>query len=395
MTCMADSVLDYDTYRRQSYAPALDGLRAVCVLIVISVHMYDANTMWTWLAGSRGVTIFFILSGYLITLLGLREESTSGRVALAAFYVRRSCRIFPLYFFTLGIYCVLILVLNLAPLLQEAMWRALPYYVLYLQEVPFYAWVVIGRRDVPFFHSWSLGVEEKFYLLWPWLAFVLWREASGKRIRGTFGFLMMLALAQLVLGLLPGGKALGRWLFSFASILAGCLLAMLLHDRGWFARLQRLVPWTAVIGIAFLFCHFATPWVGEPTLVHGLNVLYLLSATGLLACIVLGRGLLQSFLSHTPLVFVGKLSYGIYLIHVLCLVVVYRYIPASNGQVGLGLLAFGLTCALTTLAAWILALILERPAIEWGRQWSRRLLAGQQPSPQPAFIRPALPTVQA
>src|SRR4051812_1063795 len=98
----------YAAYRARRYFPELDGLRALCVLLVITVHMYDSQTLWAWLAGTRGVTVFFVLSGFLITTLGLREEAERGSVALGAFYVRRCCRLLPLYFVTLAAYGVLI-----------------------------------------------------------------------------------------------------------------------------------------------------------------------------------------------------------------------------------------------------------------------------------------------
>ena len=80
-------------YLSQSYFPQLDGLRAISVLLVISVHLYAAQ-YWSWLAGGYGVVVFFVLSGYLITTLALREEARSGRVSLVAFYLRRCCDCF-------------------------------------------------------------------------------------------------------------------------------------------------------------------------------------------------------------------------------------------------------------------------------------------------------------
>src|SRR6516225_1632317 len=95
----------YVDYQRRKYLPELDGLRAISVLLVVSVHLHDFETVWKWLAGWQGVTVFFVLSGYLITTLSLREEEQRGSLSLAAFYVRRSLRIFPLYYFVLAVYC--------------------------------------------------------------------------------------------------------------------------------------------------------------------------------------------------------------------------------------------------------------------------------------------------
>src|ERR687894_2959545 len=96
--------LTHPDYLARAYAPELDGLRAVAVLLVIAVHVsWEAFSI---LSGYLGVTVFFVLSGYLITTLGLREEATRGRLHLGAFYVRRTFRIFPLYYLTLAGYAV-------------------------------------------------------------------------------------------------------------------------------------------------------------------------------------------------------------------------------------------------------------------------------------------------
>ena len=87
---------DGDSYLGRSYIPELDGLRAISVLLVISAHMKD-RWAWNWLDGAQGVAVFFVLSGYLITMLALREEAREGFVSLKAFYIRRICRILPLY----------------------------------------------------------------------------------------------------------------------------------------------------------------------------------------------------------------------------------------------------------------------------------------------------------
>src|SRR5262245_15219367 len=220
-------------YLRKGYFPELDGLRALCVLLVVSVHMYDGLTwLWEALAGARGVTVFFVLSGYLITTLALREEARRGRVCLSAFFVRRGCRIFPLYYLTLSAYCVLIFALGFAPQLRPNLLLALPYYLLYLQEVAFYRWVILGQQDVPFFQSWSLGIEEKFYLAWPLLAFWLGRGAPARRRAWAVGLTCLLAAAPQLLTLAgPERERPARCVASYFSILAGCAVALLLHER--------------------------------------------------------------------------------------------------------------------------------------------------------------------
>ena len=160
--------------------PELDGLRAISVLLVVSVHLHDFETVWKWLAGWQGVTVFFVLSGYLITTLSLREERAARGAAFVAgraFYARRSLRIFPLYYLTLAAYCGLIFGLGLNPEKRFLLSGAMPYYLLYFQEVPFFYGLtgesgIVQHANIPFYQSWSLGIEEKFYLVWPVLAFV-------------------------------------------------------------------------------------------------------------------------------------------------------------------------------------------------------------------------------
>lgn len=377
----------HEAYLNRKYFPELDGLRAISVLLVITVHLYDANERWLWLAGYRGVTIFFVLSGYLITSLALREEAHHGRLSLTAFYVRRCFRIFPLYYFTLAVYCLLILGLGVSAHLRRPLEDALPYYLLYFQEVPFCLWQVLTTRDLVFVQSWTLGAEEKFYLLWPLLAFVLWRGDERRRRVGTailaFGFAMIPA------GLTPFGpvpRVFGRMLFCYYSLLMGCLLAFLLHDRIWFLRLRRLGSGAAMAAslLLLLTSHFATPWVSNPSLADGLNVLYSLAVGLFLACLLVGEGPLQRLLRWWPLTAIGRLSYGIYLLHMLALGAVYRLLPSPQWGIAGSILVLFLTSLFSIALAWLMHRTLESFGINLGRRWSQRILdrAARQRQPQ-------------
>jgi peptidoglycan/LPS O-acetylase OafA/YrhL len=384
-------------YLKRRYFAELDGLRAISVLLVISWHLYDARERWAWLAGYRGVTIFFVLSGYLITTLALREESARGRLSLAAFYVRRCFRIFPLYYITLGLYCLLIFGLNLSPHLAEPLRDALPYYLLYLQEGPFCLWQILTSRDLVFVHSWTLGVEEKFYLFWPLIAFVLWRADAFRRVRNTAVATLLLALIPALLTLFgPLPQVIGRMLFCYCSLLAGCLLAFLLHDPAWFARLQRFAgtKWAAAILLLFLAAHFTTPWVSGVWL-DAMNAAYTCAATGMLACFLLGDGSLKRLLSWRPLAIIGRLSYGIYLIHMVCMAIAYRLLPTMSWGWPGSVLALVATSILSIAAAGLLHVTVESFGIELGRRWSRGLIERAQVQPpaleesRPAPVSPS------
>jgi peptidoglycan/LPS O-acetylase OafA/YrhL len=366
---MSRAPLSHAAYLDRTYIPELDGLRALSVLLVVSVHMYDAGRVWHWLCGGLGVTVFFLLSGYLISSLALREEDRRGAVSLSAFYVRRGLRIFPLYYCVLGLYALLLLGLGLSPHLVPAFCDALPAYLLYFQEVPFYRHMIAAGQDLPFFQSWSLGIEEKFYLVWPLLAFVLWRGHPGRRRTAAALLTAAFTLGPAVLAwAVPEWHLLGRCLSSYAPILAGCLLALLLHDRRWFERLRGLGRRTPLTGAAFAAAHFARPWLPDCPVPFGWDALYWLAGAAFLTSVLLGDGPVQRLLRGRVPVFVGKLSYGIYLIHIFGIAAAHRLAPAG------GVPAYVLACVLATAAAWVLSVMVERPCIELGRRWSRRLL---------------------
>jgi peptidoglycan/LPS O-acetylase OafA/YrhL len=382
----------HDAYLNRKYFPELDGLRAISVLLVITVHLYDANERWLWLAGYRGVTIFFVLSGYLITSLALREEAHYGRLSLSAFYVRRCFRIFPLYYFTLAVYCLLILGLGVSAHLRRPLEDALPYYLLYFQEVPFCLWQVLTTRDLVFVQSWTLGAEEKFYLLWPLLAFVLWRGDERRRRLGTAA--LALGLAMIPALLTPFGpvpRVVGRMLFCYCSLLTGCLLAFLLHDRSWFHRLRRLGGRAATAASLLLLfaAHFATPWVSNPSLSDALNVLYTLAVGLFLACLLVGEGPLPRLLRWRPLTAIGRLSYGIYLLHMLAMGAVYRLLPAPPLSLAGSVLVLFLTSLFSVALAWLMHRTLESFGIRLGRRWSQRILDRAIPRRQPRIVVPS------
>src|SRR3954447_11831076 len=111
VTPLSDAQAEFHLYRARKYVPELDGVRALSVIGVIGSHM-AVNSGWHWLSGGLGVYVFFVLSGYLITTLALREERAIGHLSYRAFYVRRTLRIFPLYYVAVLVYCGLLFATN-------------------------------------------------------------------------------------------------------------------------------------------------------------------------------------------------------------------------------------------------------------------------------------------
>ena len=225
--------MTHEDYSSRIYLPELDGLRAISILIVITVHAKDR--VWGWLAGQLGVTIFFVLSGYLITRLALREESSRGALNLSAFFVRRVFRLLPIYYLVLSVYCILIFGLGWAPEKRATLAQAIPYYIGYFQEYPNIMNVGESRRNLPYAQTWSLGIEEKFYLVWPFIGFVAWRGRHLIRPIGTAILYLLMVLAPLILG-----HPTGDFFFPYSHILVGCFLALLLDVPAWFNQLRWL-----------------------------------------------------------------------------------------------------------------------------------------------------------
>ena len=167
-------IVSYEDWRAAGFFPALDGLRAVAALMVV-FHHARTHWLWGWLEGWNGVTLFFVLSGFLITTLALREEETLGALRWRAFVVRRVFRIVPIYVVSLALYVLAMVAVGVGASHRGSFVHAMPWYVSPFPEVPFFT-----HTHIVFSLAWSLGIEEKFYLLWPLAGL---RAAAGARTR--------------------------------------------------------------------------------------------------------------------------------------------------------------------------------------------------------------------
>ncbi|HWA16199.1 MAG TPA: acyltransferase [Gemmatimonadales bacterium] len=338
-------------YLARTYFPALDGLRALSIALVVLWHATEEQ-YYGWLHGFHGVTIFFVLSGFLITTLLLREEDRHGAVSFRGFYLRRVFRILPLYYLVLAVYCVLILLARLQPDRLEAFQRALPFYTFYLSEFPHYL-----RFRAPFDLSWSLGIEEKFYLVWPALAFGL-LTVIRSRLRVAAGLLLLTVL-------LPSSWGATVFLRPYGLILLGCVVALVMHAPDGFNALRGLGRFQLPLLFGLLL---SCVLVDEPK--RWEIVVALMSALLLISTLVAPEGMIARFFSTAPLVKVGTISYGIYLIHQLCLNAVERVIPGTSLLGGTLLAIVG--GAVSVGGALLLSRFVEQPLIRIGRRLAAR-----------------------
>lgn len=293
----------------------IDGLRFFAFFAVFMIHS-DVEHFW-W--GSYGVSLFFVISGFLITRILIASEDRPRGQALKAFYVRRALRIFPAYYLVLGLAAATVGI------------AYLPAYVLYVMNwgIFFYTWIQPALVDRPWdpvrmygVHFWSLAVEEQFYLVFPllfsflrprrirlrWLL-VLWAASIA------FRFLFAALLPKSAYGLIP--LVCGEYL------VAGAVGAVVFADTSATAERIRAAArqWMFPVGLALVVALFALYGPETPSIDHVMRPPHMqtLLALGFLAMVL---GLWQTdnrwvlgFFNFAPFRFLGKISYGLYLIH--------------------------------------------------------------------------------
>jgi peptidoglycan/LPS O-acetylase OafA/YrhL len=297
------------------YMPQLDALRAFAAGLVVVYH-FSRPVRHTANLGAIGVRVFFVLSGFLITGILLhsrtlleQEKSTAG-TALRRFYIRRLLRIFPLYYFALGI----ALIWQVSGAREGFGWHAL-----YLSNVYFIGenFVHPGRWGGAVGHLWSLAVEEQFYLVWPWVILFTPRRLLPVVVLGVVGFA---PLFRLVATAATGNDAMSILPFGCLDTLGlGAYLA-LTFDPGfkshrWVRSVHPSVVWIGLPLLAvYLLTKNAAGWELARITVFDLAVG--LPAVWLIARAAVGfPGLPGRILEAAPLRYLGTISYGIYVYH--------------------------------------------------------------------------------
>ncbi len=292
--------------------PSLDGLRALAILLVIVAHCWEKSVKnpavgaYLYQIGAAGVYLFFIISGFLITFLLIREKTTSGTVNLHLFYFRRTLRIFPPF------YAYLAVVLILWAFGFPEKWRSLLAAATYTSN---YYLPPIGALLAS---TWTLSLEEQFYLFWPLCMKKLTLDKA--RILAVGLILLMPFSRALTVHFFPAvhaaGKASAMLQTRLDTLMFGCLLALVLRNEKWAESLiKALRPWTLVIALPMGFVvlpalngHFGTAY----------HFLYL-SLSGVafswtvLYMVLKPKTLVGRFLNLSPIKYVGVLSYSLYL----------------------------------------------------------------------------------
>ena len=360
---MAPSAKPYHRF----YVPALDGLRLVAFLMIFWTHtmqgpFVDASPPIPLygafrLAGAYGVPVFFVLSAFLITRLLRMEMARDGKIDIRAFYVRRTLRIWPLYFLIVGI--------------------AIAHWALVVHHVPGGAVVSLATFTANWYRGflgpidsfaavlWSVSVEEQFYLVWPFLV----ARLSVPALRGLSVGMIVAALVFRVAVVVAEGRGIfpvksaydGMWHASTSHLdalglgtllalgaerlprlagwrwygaFAGCFAAMVLEAQ-WFPLAFRSTPFTLAIPVGYTVVPFA--------------------AAGMVALALVSQG---SVLERPWAVHLGRLTYGLYVFHLLVIYVVDS--NALRHRIGGGLARFLVVFGASYALAWLSYRFYER-----------------------------------
>ena len=318
----------YKNSTHGAYRTDIDGLRAIAILSVLGYHIFP---LWVK-GGNVGVDIFFVISGYLISSIVLKQVQ-SGTFSVSAFYIRRIRRILPalllmLCFTTAGAFFTLFPndMIDFSKSLVSALFSMSNYY--------FYCWAKIGyfappAEMKPLLHTWSLGVEEQFYFIFP-LIFLVFSRGCLKKMHWGF-FFLLLTTAAFISSLVMSGFIDRNVLFYLTvwriwEIALGVFISTEMIPR---IKIRAVGEAVTCIG-AFLIAVSVGQVISLP-----LNMMILFACVGTALIIFSGisiETIISRSLSLKPIVFIGLISYSLYLWHWPVLVLYKLYFVQSKGS---------------------------------------------------------------
>jgi peptidoglycan/LPS O-acetylase OafA/YrhL len=360
---------------RAFYRPELDVLRFFAFVGVFAVHVFNYPIdylqarhipsavghvlMGIVRGGSYGVDLFFALSAYLITELLLREKEEAGGLHVRSFYLRRALRIWPLYYFV-------IVLAAAVPFFDPLQQFTANYVVLFLIFMGNWGFVWYGWPISPADPLWSVSIEEQFYLVWP----LLIARLSRRGIVYTCAALIAIANAVRLWAAATGQGKEHLWSNTLAhldTIALGILLALWLRGKALPLRLRTRV---AMIGVG-LACFISRGYCimlpdGDRMSVAGTLVGY---PAVMLGCAAILLAFIGLPLKSKVLRYLGKISYGLYVSHMFCMLVVDQLLPVDPGiprVIVRALLIFSLTLVFSAASYRLL----ESPFLSFKRRFT-------------------------
>jgi peptidoglycan/LPS O-acetylase OafA/YrhL len=341
------------------YRPEVDGLRALAVIPVVLFHL---GVSWIH-GGFVGVDVFFVISGYLISLIILREQQ-QGVFTLKGFWIRRARRILPAL-------SSMILASMIAGffILFRSDWKGLG-----SQGLSVFAlvanvkmWKLTSNywapaaHDTPLLHTWSLSVEEQFYLFYPILLVTILKYAR----KYAFHIILAGTILSYILGVMATSRMPGAAFYLLPTraweLAAGCLLAMLAHGKpGGFSHM-RFAPLYAAVGGMTIIASYLT--ISEERGFPGYQALFPVVGSILIIAFASRNHLAGRVLASSPVCYVGKISYSLYLWH--WPVIVYAHILETQSAISIPIYAVILITLILSVASYHL---IERPT-RFSKKW--------------------------
>lgn len=353
----------YDAFLRTPTFGSLDGLRCLSILAVLWHHAGTRDNSWRALdLGFLGVDLFFVISGFLIVTLLLRERSATSDISLRKFYIRRTLRIFPLYYGVILSLAVVYATVDRHSLFGKQFLRDLPYYFTYTAN-----FVPVGFGIV-----WSLAAEEQFYLLWPSIE----KHLAKYAVPVLIALIILNQIVNFKVGKIAISRMVGstEWTdlsisqVTFTPILLGVGAAHLLQSKQGYRVLGYLAAnrWASTVYLLTLVALLTM----APADISGLPRLAIqICMTALLvSCVYREYHMLRPLLRFSPVQRIGKISYGMYLLHIhLIFLAAHLLQPNTNGG---SILLYALSLMLTVIAAELSFRFFESPLLRLKRNYS-------------------------
>ena len=345
--------------KQLNYMPKLDALRAIAALLVLFAHYFEELKGPNFVFGGNGVQIFFVISGFLITsiLLSQKNKAEQPKIKLIRnFIIKRALRLFPVYYILLGILVFMSVAGGLWICSKGGLW----YYFTYTQN---YLFFLKGWQTPLFNHTWSLAVEEQFYLFWPFLVIFIPKKAELPVLSGIFltGILSKIYFIDFYHAT---GTVKGITFLHFDTLGAGALLAYLVVYKKeiilkFIGRIAAVLFFITLLSALFLTYNgnngsFLLPFL-----------LMLMSFSLVFICIGNFKSVLDPVLNLNILQRIGKISYGVYLYHkMIPFFFNYAYAKAGWMPIQNRVILFGIYFFLTMVIAVLSWKFFESPVLK-------------------------------
>jgi peptidoglycan/LPS O-acetylase OafA/YrhL len=335
---------------KSSHIPALDAVRGIAACLVVFAHIIGPVKL-----GGMAVLIFFVLSGFLITWLLLRELERTGEISIRSFYARRTLRIFPA-FYVFWMISVLVAHLTHAPFSWGEAIASFFYMGDYYTAMhPSHAHQIMGI-------TWSLGVEEKFYLLWPAICVMLRRDLA-KLFRVSLclaGFIWLYRVLACLYLNLPVDYLRYSFDSRFADLLLGCSFALALKLRllePVLAAVERVKIFPLLLAGILIGLTMSERQMSDPVFyAFALPFSTVIVAVLLIQLIFVACTPGYRWLEHPAFRFLGRISYSLYLYHIVVITCIEHFYPDLRLR-----WAYPLMCAGSVGAAYLSYRFVEQP----------------------------------